>query len=80
LSAAHFGKLRKIKYIYKRLKEWIKRETQIFNLGEKVKEHQQNYLQHILRMPTYRIPQKLSDYHPKGGRESSTTKEMEGSI
>jgi hypothetical protein len=31
----------------------IKQELNIFNLGEKVKEYQWNYLEYILRMPTY---------------------------
>jgi hypothetical protein len=35
---------------YRRLD--IRREINIFNLGDKVKECQQNYLEHILRMPT----------------------------
>jgi hypothetical protein len=47
----------------------IRQELNIFNLGEKVKEYQQNYLEHILRMTTYRILWKLFDYYPKGRRE-----------
>jgi hypothetical protein len=46
----------------------IRQELNIFNLGEKVKEYQHSYLQHILRMPTYRIPRKLFDYRPTGRR------------
>jgi hypothetical protein len=29
-----------------------------------VKEYQQNYLEHILRMPTHLLFRKLFDYHP----------------
>jgi hypothetical protein len=46
----------------------IRQKPKIINLGENVKEYQQNYFEHILRMPTYRIPQKLLYYHPKGRR------------
>jgi hypothetical protein len=41
----------------------------IFNLGEKIRECQQNYFERILRMPTYRIPRKIFNYHPKGRRD-----------
>jgi hypothetical protein len=34
----------------------VRQELNIFSLGEKVEEYQQNYLEHILRMQTYRIP------------------------
>jgi hypothetical protein len=53
----------------------------IFNLGEKIKEYQQNYFEHILRMPTYWIPWKIFNYHPKGRRDKRlTTNEIDGSI
>jgi hypothetical protein len=42
---------------------------EIFNLAEKIKKYQQNYLKHILRMPTYQIAQKILNYHPKGRRD-----------
>jgi hypothetical protein len=34
----------------------IKQELNIFNLGEKNKQYQQNYFEHILRMITSPIP------------------------
>jgi hypothetical protein len=47
----------------------MRQELNISNPAEKVKEYQQNYVEHILRMPTYRIPRKLFDCHRKGRRE-----------
>jgi hypothetical protein len=44
----------------------IRQNLKIFNLGQKIREYQQNYFEHILRMSTYRIPQKILNYHPKG--------------
>jgi hypothetical protein len=41
----------------------------IFNLGNKIKEYQKNYFEHILRMPTYQIPWKIFNHHPKGRRD-----------
>jgi hypothetical protein len=38
----------------------IRQEINIFILRQKVKEHQQNYFEHILRMQPYQIPWKLS--------------------
>jgi hypothetical protein len=32
-------------------KHW--QDLKIFNLGKKIKEYQQNYFKHILKMPTY---------------------------
>jgi hypothetical protein len=46
-----------------------RQELNIFNLGEKVKEYEQNYLEHVISVPTNLIPRKLFDYHPKGRRE-----------
>jgi hypothetical protein len=43
----------------------------MFNLEEKTKEYQQNYFEHILRLPTYRIPRKMFKYHTKGRRDRS---------
>jgi hypothetical protein len=51
---------------YTNIKSDIRQDLKIFILGETVKEHQQNYSEHILRMPTYRIPWKIFGYHPKG--------------
>jgi hypothetical protein len=40
-------------------------------LRQKIREYQQqNYFEHILRMPTYQIPRKIFNYHPKRGRGS----------
>jgi hypothetical protein len=47
----------------------IRQDLNIFSLGDEVKEYQQNYLEHISRMPTNRNPGKLFDCHPKGSRE-----------
>jgi hypothetical protein len=47
----------------------IKQDLNIVDLGEKIKEYQQNYFEHILTMPTYRIPWKLFDCNPNGRRE-----------
>jgi hypothetical protein len=47
----------------------IRQDLKIFSLGNKIKEYQQNYFEHILRMPTYRIPWKIFNYHPKGRRD-----------
>jgi hypothetical protein len=55
--------------IYKKGNIDIRHDLKIFNLEEKVKEYQENYFEHILRMPTYRIPPKILNYHPKGRRE-----------
>jgi hypothetical protein len=43
----------------------------MFSVGKKIKEYQQNYSEHILRMATYRILWKFNDYSPKerGKRE-----------
>jgi hypothetical protein len=46
----------------------IRQELNLFSLGEK-KEHQQNYLLHILRIPAYGIPWDVFYYHPKGIKE-----------
>jgi hypothetical protein len=48
----------------------IRQNLKIFNIGDKIKEYQQNYFEHILRMPTYRIPRKIFNYHPKGRRDT----------
>jgi hypothetical protein len=37
----------------KKRTRYIRQELNIFNLGKKVKEHQRNYLEHILRLSTY---------------------------
>jgi hypothetical protein len=55
-------------YIKKRTAD-IRQELNIFNPGEKIKEYQWNYLEHILRVPTCYITWKLYDYHPKGRGE-----------
>jgi hypothetical protein len=55
--------------IYKKINTDMRQNLKVFNLGEKIKEYQQNYFEHILRMPTYRIPGKIFNYHPKGGRD-----------
>jgi hypothetical protein len=47
----------------------IRQNLKIFNLGEKIREYQQNYFEHILIMPTYLIPRKIFIYHPKGRRD-----------
>jgi hypothetical protein len=41
----------------------------ICNIGEKIKEYQQNCFEHILRIPSYQIPRKIFNYHPKGRRD-----------
>jgi hypothetical protein len=52
----------------------------IFSIWEtKMKEYKLNILELILRMPIYRIHQKLFDYNSEGRRESSTIEEMEES-
>jgi hypothetical protein len=43
--------------------------TSVINLGEKIKEYQQDYFEHILRMSTYQIPWKILNYHHKGRRD-----------
>jgi hypothetical protein len=48
----------------------IRQNLKIFNLGYKIREYQQNYFEYILRMPTYRIPRKIFNYHPKGRRDT----------
>jgi hypothetical protein len=47
----------------------IRQSLKIFNLGQKIRENHQNYFEHILRMSTYRIPRKVFNYHPKGGKD-----------
>jgi hypothetical protein len=42
----------------------------IFNVGEKMKEYQRNYVEHILRKPTYQIPRNIFNYHSKGRRDT----------
>jgi hypothetical protein len=44
----------------------IRQNLKIFNLGEKIRECQQKYFEHILIMPTYRIPTKIFNCHPNG--------------
>lgn len=41
-----------------------RQELHIFNIGGS-KNTQRNYAENTLRMPTYRIPRKPFDYHPK---------------
>jgi hypothetical protein len=55
-------------FTYKQKERWIdfRQELDIFRLGERVKEYKHNYLGHILRMPTNRIPRNLFGCHPKG--------------
>jgi hypothetical protein len=62
----------------KKINTDIRQDVKIVNLGQKIKEYQQNYFEHILRMPTYRIPLKILKYHPKGRRDRSPP--MDGSI
>jgi hypothetical protein len=45
-------------------KKYIRQDLKIFNLGEKVKQCQRHYFEHILRTTTYRIP-KILKYHQK---------------
>jgi hypothetical protein len=47
----------------------IRQNLKIFSLGQKIREYQQNYLEHILRIPTYLIRRKIFNYHPKGRRD-----------
>jgi hypothetical protein len=47
----------------------MRQNLKTFNLGQKIMEYQQNYFKHILRMLTYRIPQKILNYHLKGRRD-----------
>jgi hypothetical protein len=47
----------------------IRQNLKIFNVGHKIREYQHNYFIHILRMPTYRIPQKIFNYDPEGRRD-----------
>jgi hypothetical protein len=51
----------------------IRQNLKIFNLGEEIKECQQNYFERILRMPTYGISRKVFNYHPKGRRDRGRT-------
>jgi hypothetical protein len=48
----------------------ITQELNIFNLGQKVKENQRKYVEHILIIPTYRVLRKLFDYRSKGRQET----------
>jgi hypothetical protein len=43
--------------------------TSIFELQEKINKCQQNYYEHILRMPTNQMLCKLFNYHPEGRRK-----------
>jgi hypothetical protein len=54
----------------KKINTDIRQNLKIFNLRQKIREYQQNYFEHILRMPTYRMPRKIFNYHPKGRRDS----------
>jgi hypothetical protein len=54
---------------YRRIDKKINKNLKIFNLGQKIKEYQQNYFKHILRMPTNRIPWEVFNYHPKGRKD-----------
>jgi hypothetical protein len=47
----------------------IRQNLKIFNLGEKIKDYQHSYFKHILRLPSYQIPQKILSYHPKGRKK-----------
>jgi hypothetical protein len=55
--------------IYKKINTDIRQNLIILNIGGKIREYQQNYFEHILRMPTYRIPRKIFNYHLKGRRD-----------
>jgi hypothetical protein len=37
----------------KKINTGIRQNLKIFNLGQKIREYQQTYFEHILRMPTY---------------------------
>jgi hypothetical protein len=47
----------------------IRKNLKIFNLGQKIREYQQNYFELIQRMPTYRTPRNIFNYYPKGRRD-----------
>jgi hypothetical protein len=47
----------------------FRQHVKVFSPGEKVNEYQHNYFEHILRMPTYRIPRNIFNYHLKGRRD-----------
>jgi hypothetical protein len=47
----------------------IMQNLKICNIEEKIKKYQQNYFEHILRIPSYQIPRKIFNYHPKGRRD-----------
>jgi hypothetical protein len=55
--------------IDKKINTDIRQNLKIFNIGGKIKEYQHNYFEDILRMPTYLIPRKIFNYHPKGRRD-----------
>jgi hypothetical protein len=42
-----------------------RQNLKIFNLIEKIREYQHNYFKHIPRIPAYRMPQNIFNYHPK---------------
>jgi hypothetical protein len=47
----------------------IIQDLKISSSGEKVKEYKHNYLEHVLRMPTYRIPIRIFDSPHRKRRE-----------
>lgn len=52
----------------KKYNEEIRTELNIFNLTERIQSLRSNWLQHIERMPPYRLPLILLHYQPKGRR------------
>jgi hypothetical protein len=49
----------------------------IFSLGLKIKEYQQNCLEHVSRMPNYPIPPKMFNSLKERERQRSITKDKE---
>jgi hypothetical protein len=45
----------------------MRKNLKVFNLGQKIRQYQQNYFAHILRMPTYESLGKYSTITLKEG-------------
>ena len=52
----------------KKRSEDIRKELNVFRLVDKIKEYQQNWRDHLERLPEHRIPKVILDYKPRGWR------------
>jgi len=52
----------------KEKQQCIRQKTGVQNIVKEIKQYQKKLLQHVQRMDTNRVPKKVLQYKPKGGR------------